>query len=630
MDIVKLKPACKDYIWGGNNLMTKFQKVYDGERLAETWELSCHKDGSSMIDSGFYKGKTLPEYINIQGKAVLGKNCERFEDFPILIKFIDAKENLSVQVHPDDSYALQHEGQYGKTEMWYVVDCEEGAQLYYGFQKKISKEELKKRIEENTLTDVLNAVKVKKGDVFFIEAGTIHAIGKGIVIAEIQQNSNVTYRVYDFGRVGADGKPRELHTQKAVEVIQRKPPKTHYNFENHIGLCDYFCVDKLEIKEQFESVATKDSFHSLLILEGRGKIVSHEEEMDFWSGESIFIPADSGNYTLKGNFQALLTYVPKTDKKKYRIGVDLGGTNIKVGIVDEQNHIIAKRSVKTYVERPWQEVVKDIGDTVLGLLEETKIKEEQCISLGLGSPGTVDSKTGVVVFSNNFDWHDIPLKKELEHYISIPIFISNDANCAALGETIAGAAKNCKNAVLLTLGTGVGGGVILDGKIFEGGFAGGAELGHTTIIAGGEPCTCGRKGCLEAYTSATALIRDTVKAAKDNPNSEICKICEGNIENIDGMTAFEGMRRGDDSAKKVVENYINYLGEGIVNFINIFRPEKVILSGGVCNEGEKLTNPLNEYVKKYSFAGEKSFIAEVVRAELGNDAGIIGAAWLSK
>jgi mannose-6-phosphate isomerase class I len=208
MAILKLKPACKDYIWGGHRLVDEYNVSYDGEVCAEAWELSCHPDGPSVIMNGEYEGLTLQEYIDQNGWEVLGSHCRRFRDFPILTKFIDARDNLSIQVHPGNGFALQNEGQYGKTEMWYVLDAEPGAFLYYGFRQEVSREELARRIQENTLLEVLNAVPVQKGDALFIESGTLHAIGKGILIAEIQQNSNVTYRVYDYGRVGKDGRSR--------------------------------------------------------------------------------------------------------------------------------------------------------------------------------------------------------------------------------------------------------------------------------------------------------------------------------------------------------------------------------------------------------------------------------------
>ena len=213
-----LKAPIKDYIWGGTRLKTEFGFETEKEIAAEGWMLSCHKDGTNTVLNGEFAGKILTEVLDIWGKEALGKNAERFTYFPLLIKLIDAKDKLSVQVHPDDSYALKNEGEYGKTEMWYVVDCDEGASLIYGFNKEISKEEFESRIKDNTLSEVCNYVPVKKGDVFFIGAGTLHAIGEGILIAEVQQNSNTTYRVSDYGRLGADGNPRPLHIEKAVDV----------------------------------------------------------------------------------------------------------------------------------------------------------------------------------------------------------------------------------------------------------------------------------------------------------------------------------------------------------------------------------------------------------------------------
>lgn len=305
MSILKLKPACKSYIWGGDRLKTEYNKVYEGDILAETWELSCHPDGDSLIENGSFKGRTLREYISAMGSCVLGSNCLVYKDFPILIKFIDARNDLSIQVHPDDVYALEHERQYGKTEMWYVLEAEPGAFLYYGFKQEISREEFCRRIEDNTLTEVLNAVPVHKGDLFYIPAGTIHAICKGIVIAEIQQSSNVTYRVYDYGRVGADGKPRQLHIEQAIEVTSLTKPRTDYDFGSHLVRSDYFTVDLLNAPC---NVCCDDkSFTSILVLEGSGSVICGDEKISCKKGDSLFIPADSGICELHGDIQVLST-----------------------------------------------------------------------------------------------------------------------------------------------------------------------------------------------------------------------------------------------------------------------------------------------------------------------------------
>lgn len=313
MSILKLKPSCKDYIWGGQRLAKEYGKEYDGDVLAESWELSCHPDGPSTIVNGAHAGKTLQQYIDEQGKEVLGEHCRRFEDFPILIKFIDAADNLSIQVHPDNQYALQNEGQYGKTEMWYVMDAGKDAFLYYGFQKEISKEEFEKRIQEDTLLEVLNAAPVQKGDVFFIKSGTIHAIGKDILIAEIQQNSNVTYRVYDYGRVGKDGKKRDLHIEKALAVTNRTPVVKDNSNYPHVADCDYFTVDKLNldgsVMKKMEGFVSEASFESILILDGKGTISKQGETLEYKKGDSFFLPAGSGAYQIEGACDALITTI---------------------------------------------------------------------------------------------------------------------------------------------------------------------------------------------------------------------------------------------------------------------------------------------------------------------------------
>lgn len=313
MAVLKLAPSYKSYIWGGNKLRKDYNKVFEGEVLAESWELSCHPDGMSMIAEGEFAGMTLSQMIEWEGKKSIGKNCKSFENFPVLIKFIDAKDNLSIQVHPNDEYAISHEGQYGKTEMWYIAECEKDAFIYYGFSKEIGIEEFKQRIETNTLLEVLNKIPVKKGDSYFIDAGTLHAIGKGIVIAEIQQNSNITYRVYDYGRKDKDGKMRDLHIEKAIKVTKRNPKVRSDTFAPHLAKCKYFTVDKLMLDGNYlSSVSGKiddESFLHFLILEGDGFIKTGVDTA-FKKGDSILLTASTGEYELCGECEALVTSIP--------------------------------------------------------------------------------------------------------------------------------------------------------------------------------------------------------------------------------------------------------------------------------------------------------------------------------
>ena len=314
MGMYKLNPACKDYLWGGKRLIVEYGIQYDGGICAEAWVLSCHKDGQSKIASDIEKSKSLAELVR-SNKAILGTNCDRFEDFPILIKLIDAKKKLSIQVHPDDEYAIKNENQYGKTEMWYVLEAKEGSYLYLGFEKEIDKEEFIERIANNTLTDVLHKQYVKRGDVIFISPGTVHAIGEGIVVAEIQQNSNITYRIYDYGRVGADGKPRELNIEKALDVIKLKRPADYSRSDEHLALCDYFCVDKVEITEgnPFLKRAGADSFVSILVISGCCTVSSGSETIIMKKGDSLFVEANTGEFKVEGNAELILTSIPQKE-----------------------------------------------------------------------------------------------------------------------------------------------------------------------------------------------------------------------------------------------------------------------------------------------------------------------------
>ena len=311
---VKLFPAFKDYLWGGTKLKTAYNKKSDLDIVAESWELSTHKDGQSTVVGGEFDGLTLTDYIEKNGKECIGDNALKFDYFPILIKFIDALGNLSVQVHPDDEYALRVEGEYGKTEMWYILECDENAYLYYGVNREISKDEFKERIENNTLLEVLNKVPVHKGDVFFIPSGTIHAICSGIVICEIQQNSNTTYRVYDYDRRDKNGNPRELHIEKAIDVSSLTPSPALKKIDASakdvtLASCDKFTVRRLTVDGAMNVKIDKSCFHSLIVTEGEGTLTVNGESYDLEKGDSFFVPAQDGEYTLSGNACVILSYV---------------------------------------------------------------------------------------------------------------------------------------------------------------------------------------------------------------------------------------------------------------------------------------------------------------------------------
>lgn len=313
----------------------------------------------------------------------------------------------------------------------------------------------------------------------------------------------------------------------------------------------------------------------------------------------------------------------------YYVGIDLGGTNIAAGVLDEHLKIIKKGSSPTGGSRHYSEIIKDMSALVLKLLDELELSVQDVPYIGIGSPGSCDRDRGYLLYSNNINFSNVPMREEMQKYIPLPVYLENDANCAALAEGMAGAARDVDNSITVTLGTGIGGGIIIDKRIFTGfnGMAG--EIGHTVIVHGGEKCTCGRDGCWEAYASATGLIRQTRRAALENPNSLIHRLVQGNLDNINAKTAFDAMREGDATGTAVVNQYIQYLAEGVANMINIFQPAKVVIGGGVSKEGETLLRPLREMVKKRTYFGEGNIPqTSIVAAETGNDAGIIGAAVL--
>ena len=312
----KLTPAFKDYLWGGEYLKRHYYKQTDLPIVAESWELSAHPDGQSAIASGKFSGILFGEFIKKFPELVVADgNAD--QEFPILIKLIDAKDNLSVQVHPDDTYARQIEGGAGKTEVWIILDCEDGAFVYFGFEKSVTKAEVQQHIHDNTLTDALHKRYVKPGDVIFIPAGTVHAIGKGIVLAEVQQNSNSTYRVYDFGRLDVDGNPRELHISKALDVMTLDPAEfassdaiclavTDKYVLHRLVSCPYFGVQRLHLDGRFLYLTSRTRFSALLCTNGELVIESESDTLDIRKGDTIFVPSSQKGVFLKGRGEVLI------------------------------------------------------------------------------------------------------------------------------------------------------------------------------------------------------------------------------------------------------------------------------------------------------------------------------------
>jgi glucokinase len=312
------------------------------------------------------------------------------------------------------------------------------------------------------------------------------------------------------------------------------------------------------------------------------------------------------------------------------IGIDLGGTNIAAGIVNEEGKILVKESIPTGATRGYEEIVADMAHLSLSLLEKIGMTIDDVSSVGIGSPGSVDHKNGILIYSNNLTFRFAPLRTEMQKYINKNVYLENDANCATIAESIAGAGKGISDMVAITLGTGVGGGIIINQRIYRGFNGAGGELGHIVTHSKGVKCTCGRLGCFEAYASATALIRRTREEMSIHPESMITELCGGNPDKINAKTTFDAMHAGDPVGVALVDEFINELAEGISNIINTFMPEVLIIGGGVSKEGDTLLAPLRKLVTERTYGPEGVMKTRIEVAKMGNDAGIVGAAFICK
>lgn len=300
MPIIKLQPFCKTALWGGNELKYRFDKHFHNQRLAETWELSCHPNGESIIANGPFAGQTLRTFLTQSDGNLLGENCRDMQDFPLLIKWIDAAQPLSVQVHPNDTVAHENGEKSGKSEMWYILSCRKGAYIYYGLRKSVTKETLKQALYQGTITSLLQKIPVCPGDVFYIPGGTIHAIGGGILLAEIQQNADITYRLYDYDRREKDGSPRPLHLASALKASDYTPTPLPVQHKHTSGetlvTCPYF--DVIFAQAPYTAVSDSSSFVSILIIQGYGVLSCQGETMPFCPGDSLFLPANCGTFSI--------------------------------------------------------------------------------------------------------------------------------------------------------------------------------------------------------------------------------------------------------------------------------------------------------------------------------------------
>ncbi|MGX8686490.1 MAG: ROK family protein, partial [bacterium] len=382
----------------------------------------------------------------------------------------------------------------------------------------------------------------------------------------------------------------------------------------HVADCDYFTVDKLNLDGRLtyrmQGTVGETSFLSILILDGEGKISCKGESLSYRKGDSLFLSAGSGDWQIEGRCDALLTTI-REKASPIRVGIIIGSSETQIGLVSDTQRILARRCFPTDTEADPAQFAARVARETLDLLKDQHIPLDQCIGVGAGVPGTIDRRKGKVLYSNNLRWEDVDLVRELGRVIPCPVRIANDADCAALGEAVAGAGRDYSDLVMFTLGGGVGGGIILNGQVFEGGIMGGSEVGHQVVRAGGRPCSCGRKGCLEAYVSVPALVR----AAREASGQEMTP-----------AEIFDSASGGSTRLREIVDQYEEMLGIGVVNIVNMFRPQLILLGGAMSDHAKALIGPVREMMKRECFGGVHGNIPEIAAAELGTNAGMIGAA----
>ena len=415
MNVTKLYPVFKDYVWGGSKLKESYGKQTDQTPCAESWELSFHPDGLTKLEDG----KTLAETVT---KKDLGTNAQNFSFFPTLIKLIDAKQDLSVQVHPSDDYALTHENSYGKTEMWYIVEADEGAGIYLGFSRDVTAEEYRQAIAEERLTDLLNFYEVKAGECYFIPAGTIHAIGRGCLICEIQQNSNLTYRVYDYGRRDQHGNLRSLHVDQALKVTnlhRHIPTQTQADL---LGCSKYFHVRKVTVRGAHASATDGKSFHALTCVRGEGKIDRNTVK----AGDSFFIPADHGEYTLTGNMELILTEI-----RQYHVRIKPGDTFITGSVIDDTGCILAQEKISAELEQSADHVAQTVARLCQTLLNQLALTASDVEGIEMEIPNTDSGEQ--TICTNDLMRICFEIGSAVEQLTGLPVKLPNDAGADTVG-----------------------------------------------------------------------------------------------------------------------------------------------------------------------------------------------------
>jgi len=604
----KLLPALKEYIWAGNKLKKLFNKETDLDKISESWEFSLNDDGLTniVIDNETCILKDALSKLN------LGLNIK--ENPKLLIKLIDSSSDLSIQVHPNDDYAIKNYNQLGKTEMWYIIDKEPGSFIYLGFNDNYTKEQVESALNDGSIIKMLNKVEVEKGKFYLIPSGTIHAIGSGITLYEIQENSTLTFRLYDYDRVDKDGNKRELHINDALNVLDYSKYSVDNSKERGVKATEYFETQKYIVKDSWDFKNNNNSFAILTCIKGKMSL----DNVDIVQGDTYFIEA-STSIKVTGEAEFIVSRIPD-----YGIGLDVGGTSVKGAIIDDLGHKISEIRIPNEYPLTFESITNNMANAYYSLINNVHFSKNYFKSIGVGFPGNIDTYSGIVKFSNNLGLKDYPCKEMLSGKIGINVIVDNDANCAALGEYFYTSNKRFHDITFITLGTGVGGGIIINNKLFKGGQGSITELGHMKVKSDNFKCTCGQYGCLESLLSLARIKHDT-QLLREDPTTGIYDLIS---EDDPAVKIFS--IENNEAAKKYVQKFCSNLLLGLINICNILQPQAIILGGGVSNKIEKFIPELEYKMNKYKFDGFDAPKVKLIMASLNNDAGAYGAAALTK
>ena len=614
--IYKSIPTFKEYIWAGSKLKTKYNKQSDLNKISESFEFSINPLGLSSIENNL-KDLTMVDYLNL---STPGKNLG--DSLPnMMIKLIDSSDDLSVQVHPSDEYAKTHYDKFGKTEMWYIIDSGDEGYIYLGFNDEYTKEDLEKALSEGTVLDMLNKIYVKPGEFYIIPSGTIHAIGKGVTLYEIQENSDLTFRLYDYDRVDKDGNKRQLHIKEALDVVKLEKYEVRKNFDNKdkslyqiLAANKYFELMKLEVSSHFKIYNNENSFNVITVIDGEPKLSGIQTKLL----ESYYVDP-STTVEVDGKTTLLIARVPKL-----YMGLDVGGTSIKGMMIDDLGNKVVTSKVPTESEEGFDRVVSNMVTATKKLTRKCAMEVTDFKSLGIGFPGNIDSKNGIIIFSNNLNLKNANLKEKLEPELGISIILDNDANCAALGEYMFTDKKKYHDMTLLTLGTGLGSGIIINSKLFKGGQGSTTELGHIKVKNDPYQCTCGQYGCLESLTSLARIHYDTVKLQEDESTG-----LKDLIKETDPYVTIFYLSQTNEAARKYLFRYLNNLLLGLINVANMIQPEIICLGGGVTDSIARYIPYLEKKLNQNKYGGLDAPYIKIVKAKLANGAGGYGACALT-